>query len=151
MVPTAPSGLPPSQTGKVLLVLNEAAEFHDSFLKNTLLTEPDLLQLIIHDPIRFRQYQYAISADTEGMPLQICVILQDQPSFRFFWREDPAEKITLYQYVRQLFGAKESPTCANYALKRTRNEHETTFPEATLSVQDNFYTDDYLESSPTVE
>ena len=120
-------------------------------LKNALLIGLDLLQNLIHVLIRFRQYQNAVSAGIEGMFLQIGVIPQDQPSFRFLCREDPAEKIAVYQNVRHIFGANDSPTCANYALRRNAADNETTFPEATRSVKDNCYMDDYLESSLTVE
>ena len=54
-------------------------------------------------------------------------------------------------YERQIFGWKDSPTCANYALKRTTTDNSDKFPKATQSVQTNFYMDDYLESSPTAE
>ena len=101
--------------------------------------------------IRFRQHKYAVSADIEGLFLQVGVIPKDQPSLRFLWREDPAAEIAVYQYVRHIFGSKDLPTCANYALKRTGSDNKDTFPEAAKSVHRNFYMDDYLESSPTVE
>ena len=43
------------------------------------------------------------------------------------------------------------PTCANYALKRTATDNQIDYPEAAESVHRNFYMDDYLESSPTIE
>ena len=116
-----------------------------------MLTGPDLLQSLIHILIRFRQHEYAVSADIEGMFLQVGVIPKDQPSLRFLWREDPATEIAVYQYVRHIFGSKDSPTSANYALKRTSSDNQDTFPDAAKSVHRNFYMDDYLESSPTVE
>ena len=131
--------------------LNGAARFQGQSLNNALLTGPDLLQSLIHILIRFRQHKYAVSADIEGMFLQVGVIPEDQPSLRFLWREDPAAEIAVYQYVRHIFGSKDSPTCANYALKRTGSDNQDTFPEAAKSVHRNFYMDDYLESSPTVE
>ena len=85
------------------------------------------------------------------MFLQVGVIPKDQPSFRFQCREDPASEIAAYQYVRHIFGSKDSPTCANYALKRTGSDNQDTFSEAAKSVHRNFYMDDYLESSLTVE
>ena len=38
-------------------------------------------------------------------------------------------KKSVYQYVRQISGSKESPTCA---IKRNATDNETTFPEAGL-------------------
>ena len=100
--------------------------------------------------MRFRQHPFAVSADIEGMFLQVGVIPEDQPSLRFLWREDPATEVTVYQYVRHIFGSKDSPTCANYALRRTASGNRNKFPEAAISVEDNFYMDDFLESQPAV-
>ena len=50
-----------------------------------------------------------------------------------------------------MFGAEDLPTWAKYALKRNSTDNSTTFPEAARSVKNNFYMDDYLESSTTVE
>ena len=135
-----------NKPGKVRRVLNGAAKFQGSSLKNALLTGPDLLQSLIHILIRFRQYSYAVSADIEGMFLPVGVIQADRPSLRFLWREDPAADVAVFQYVRHIFGSKDSPTYANYALRRTAMDNQATFPEAAQSVLSSFYMDDYLES-----
>ena len=141
----------PHKPGKVRRVLNGASKFQGQSLNNALLTGPDLLQSLIHILFRFRQHQHAVSADIEGMFLQVGVIPKDRPSLRFLWREDPTAEVGVFQYVRHIFGSKDSPTCANYALRRTATDNQAMFPEAARSVLNNFYMDDYLESSPTVE
>ena len=141
----------PHKPGKVRRVLNGAAKFHGHSLNNALLTGPDLLQSLIHILFRFRQFPKAVSADIEGMFLQVGVIPKDQPSIRFLWREDPSTEVAVFQYVRHIFGSKDSPTCANYALKRTATDNADKFPKAAQSGQTNFYMDDYLESSPTAD
>ena len=140
----------PHKPGKVRRVLNGAAKFHGVSLNSTLLTGPDLLQTLIHVLMRFRQHPYAVSADIEGMFLQVGVIPEDRPSLRFLWREDPATDVAVYQYVRHIFGSKDSPTCANYALQQTARDNRIQFLEAANTVENNFYMDDYLESSPTI-
>ena len=117
----------PHKPGKVRRVLNVAAKFQGHSLNNSLLTGPDLLQSLIHILIRFRQYPYAVSADIEGMFLQVGVIPEDRPSLRFLWREDPASDVAVFPYVRHIFGSKDSPTCANYALRRTATDNQSTF------------------------
>ena len=141
----------PHKPGKVRGVLNGAAKFHGYTLNNALLTGSDLLQSLLHIVFRFCQYLNAGSAEIEGMFLQVGVILKDQPSLRFLWREDPSTEVAVFQYVRHIFGSKDSPTCANYALKRTTTDNAEDFPTAAQSVQTNFYMADYLESSPTAE
>ena len=101
--------------------------------------------------VRFRQHQYAISADIEEMFLQVGVSEKDQPSLRFLWRETPSEVIKVYEYTRHIFGAKDSPTCANYALNRTGVDNAAKFPEAAPAVKQNFHMYKYLDSRPTLE
>ena len=139
----------PHKPGKVRRVLNGAAKLHGQSLNSALLAGPDLLQSLIHILFRFRQYPFAVSADIEGMFLQVGVIPRDRPSLRFLWREHPAAEVAVFEYVRHIFGSKDSPTCANYALKRTATDNQANFPDAARSVHNNFYMDDYLESSPT--
>ena len=141
----------PNKPGKVRRVLNGAAKFHGTSLNKSLLTGPDLLQNLIHVLLRFRQHKFAVSADIEGMFLQVGVPDCDQPSLRFLWREDPTTNVVVYQYTRHIFGAKDSPTCANYALQRTARDSVIQYPEATKAVLENFYMDDYLDSVESPE
>ena len=140
----------PQKPGKVLRILNGAAKFHGQSLNSALLVGPELLQSLIHILFfRFRQYLFAVSADIEGMFLQVGVIPRDRPSLRFLWRENSAAEVAVFEYVRHIFGSEDSPTCANYALKRTATDNQANFPDAARSVHNSFYMDDYLESSPT--
>ena len=92
-----------------------------------------------------------MSADIEGMFLQVGVIPGDRPLLCFPRREDPASDVAVFEYVRHIFVSKDSPTCAIYALRRTATDNQSTFSEAAQSVLSNFYMDDYLESRPTAE
>ena len=50
-----------------------------------------------------------------------------------------------------LFGAKSSPSCANYCLRRIAEDHMTEFDQETINtVYRNFYMDDCLKSLPSV-
>ena len=118
-------------------------------MNSALLAGPDLLQSPIHILFRFRQFPLAVSADIEGLFLQVGVIPRDRPSLQFLWREYPAAEVAVFEFIRHIFGSKDSPTCANYALKGTVTDNQANFPDAARSVHNNFYMDDYLESSPT--
>ena len=128
----------PNRPGKRRRVMNGSAKFHGTSLNKSLLTDPDLLPNLIHVLLRFRQHQFTVSADIEGMFLQMGVPDCDQPSLRFLWREDPETNVAVYQYTRQIFGAKDLPTCANYALQRTARDNIGQYPETTLAVLENF-------------
>ena len=100
--------------------------------------------------MRFRRHPYAVSADIGGMFIEVGLIPEDRPSLRFLWREDTATDVAAYQNLRHIFGSRKSPTCAIYALHQTARDIRIQFPEAANSVGKQFYMDDYLESSPTV-
>ena len=121
MVPILPSAaFYPHKAGNGRRVLNGAAKFHSSLLKNALLTGPDLLQNLINVLICFCQYKYAVSSDVGGLMLQVGVTDKNNRHLVFLCRKDPAEEIAVYQNERQFLGAKDSSTCASYAFNRTQ-------------------------------
>ena len=130
----------PNTPGKVRRVLNGAAKFHGTSLNKSLFTGPDLPQNLIYILLRFRQHPFAVSADIEGMFLQVGVLPCGQPSLRFLWREDPTSNVVVHQYTRIIVGPKHSPTCANYALQRTASDDAKQYPEAAKAILDNFTT-----------
>ena len=92
-------------------------------LNDKLLPGPDLLQSLIGIIFRFREHQIALSADIEAIFLQVAVPHDDSRCLRFLWREDPEQRIEVYEYTRHVFGAKSSPTCANYALHQVAKDN----------------------------
>ena len=62
------------------------------------------------------------------------------------WRDDPTGEVNVYQYTRHIFGARDSPTCAIFALQQTARDNYAKFPTASSAVLDNFYMDDFLGS-----
>ena len=92
-----------------------------------------------------------MSADVEGMFLQVGVLARDQISLRFFlWREDATSDVVVHQYTHHIFGARDSPTCANFAFRTTATDNMSTYPEAASVVNEKFYIDDYLDSFENV-
>ena len=85
------------------------------------------------------------------MFFQVPVIEKDQQSLRFLWRgpnrDHPSD---VYQMQAMIFGAKWSPTSANYCLKRTAiDKQNTSNEENTSTVLRDFYMDDLLKSLPS--
>ena len=85
------------------------------------------------------------------MFLQVGVLPSDQPSLRFLSRKEPTTNVVVYQNTRHIFGSKDSPTCANYALQRTARDNAKFYPEDAEAVLENFYMDDYLDSVESPE
>ena len=68
---------------------------------------------------------------------------------RFLWRETPKQRIDVYEYTEHVFGAKSSPTCANYALHQVARDNAKNDEALVKTVQRNFYMDDFLKSVKT--
>ena len=132
----------PNKPGKVRPVLNGASKFHGTSLNKSLLAGPDLLQNHVFVLLRFRQNHFAVSADIEGMFLQVGVLSEDQPSLRFLWQEIPTAHLVVHHYIRHIFGARDLPTCANYALQRTAMDIHAMSADAASAVLEKFYMDD---------
>ena len=131
----------PNKPGKVRRALNGASKCHGASLNKSLLVGPDLLQNLIFVLLRIRQHKYAVSADIEGMFLHVGVREEDQPSLRFFSREDPTSSVVVHQYTRHIFGSCDSPT-----LQKTASDNQAEYPEAASVVVQKLYMDDYLDS-----
>jgi hypothetical protein len=104
--------------------------------------------------LRFREKQFAITADIEAMFLQIGVQEQHRDVLRFlFWKEGkPGSEVITYRIKQNLFGGTWSSAAANWALKRTGKEFEKQYSTETLNALDHsFYVDDMLHSCATKE
>ena len=112
-------------------MLNGAAKFHGASLNKSLLTGPDLLQNLFYVLLRFRQHPYAVSADIEGMFLQVGVLPSDQLSLRFLWWEDPTTNVVMYQNTPIYSGLKTRP----HAPTMHYNAMRETMPSFTPKLQ----------------
>ena len=113
----------PHKIEKVRRVCNAAAKHQGVSLNDMLMTRPDLLQKLLAVLFKFRQHKWAMTADIESMFLQVGVDKSDQSLLRFLWRADPQDAIGVFQYTRHNFGAKSSPTCANFALHQCAKDN----------------------------
>ena len=88
------------------------------------------------------------------MFLQVGVPQNDQKCLRFLWGGGELESTSLvevYQYTRHVFGARDSPTCANYALQRTAVDNKADFPNASAVMYRDIYMDDLLHASTSAD
>ena len=140
----------PNKPEKPPRVVNDAAAaFHGISLNSALVTGPDLLNLLVGVLIRFRNGEIAIAGDIEAMFHQVRASLADSDSLRFLWKDDVTseEPPDTYQMLVHIFGAKDSPTVANYAVKRTARDNQEKFSAlAYESALRAFYVDDLLKA-----
>ena len=142
----------PQKQGKIRVVF-DAASLHDRVsLNNQLLQGPDLTNNFLGILLRFRQYPIALVADIEGMFNQVKVPPEDSDALRFLWWEDSdLERPSEFQMTSHIFGATDSPSCANFCLKRAAEDRKGRFSdEAVSAVDKDFYVDDFVNSVRTV-
>ena len=137
----------PTKGDKLRVVFDCACQFEGSSLNGELLQGPDFTNSLTDVLLRFRQEPVAFIADIEGMFLQVKVPESQRDYLRFLWWPDgditrnPME----YRMSVHLFGATSSPSCANFALRRTASDNAGLFDaDVSQTVFDRFYVDDCL-------
>ena len=99
--------------------------------------------------IRFRSSRVAISADVEAYYLQVHVPPDDADSLRFFWTDDINSNDI---YSMQMFGAKDSANCVNFAFQTNARDNYKDFDASTYeTILRSVDMDDCLKSLNSVE
>ena len=143
-----------NKPGKTRIVFDCAAKYRGTSLNDQLLTGPDLTNSVAGVLTRFREEEVALSADIECMFHQIRVAPADQDAFRFLWwpNGDLTQQPVDHRMEVHLFGATSSPSCSNFALRRTAEDNKGEFSEEVVkTVKRNFYVDDCLKSLKSAE
>ena len=112
----------------------------------------DLTNTLVGVLTRFREEPVAFMTDVEAMFYQVRVQPEDCKYLRFLWRPhgDLGKEPEEHQMLAHLFAGASSPSCVNYALKRTAEDNKEDFDAITIAtVKRNFYVDDCLKSVPT--
>ena len=138
-----------NKPGKTRAVFDCAAKYGGTSLNHQLLTGPDLTNSIVGVLMRFREERVALLADIECMSHQVRVPPDDQDEFRFLWwlDGDLNQQRVDHRMEVHLFGATSSPSCCNFALKRTAEDNKGEFSEEVVrTVKRNFYVDDCHKS-----
>ena len=106
----------PHKPKKIRQLCNAAAKYRLAALNHKPVSGPDLLQNLRWVIFRFRELRRALSADIQPMFLQVAVPSDDSRRLKFLWREDPEQRLEVYEYTRHVYWAMSSPIWTNYAL-----------------------------------
>ena len=140
------------QKQKLRVVFDCSARYSGTSLNKQLLQGPDLTSTLTGVLTRFRQDSVALMADIKAMFYQVRVPKCDRDYLRFLWwpQGDIQKPMKEYRMNVHLFGATSSPSCANFALRRTAKEAESRYDkQVTDALYQNFYVDDCLISIAT--
>ena len=136
----------PNKPRKIRLVFDSSADFKGTSLNKNLMSGPDLSNQIVGMIIRFCEEPIFIMGDIESMFHQVLVPKYDHKLLRFLWwaNHDIWGTVEDFEMKVHVFGATSSPSCCNYALKRTAVDNGNKYhPDVTTMLQ-NFYVDNLL-------
>ena len=136
-----------SKPDKIRVVFDCAAAYHGTSLNDKLLQGADLTSSLFGVLTRFRQEPVALMADIESMFHQVNVRLEDCNALRFLWwpQNDLNSEPEEFQMLVHLFGATSSPSCSNFALRKTPDDNSSDFDDiVTDAVKRSFYVDNCL-------
>ena len=142
-----------TRINRIKIVSDCAAKYKSTSLNDNLIRGPDLMNSLIEVLMRFRKERVALVADVEAMLHQVFVKPSHVDALRFLWwpNGEIDQEPVVHRMLVHIFGAKSSPTSANFALKQTAAEFGHLF-ESNMSeiVNKHFYVDDCLVSLPSV-
>ena len=140
--------------GKCRLVFDSSAEYKGKSLNSVLLQGPDRNNHLRGVLWRFRNGPVAVAADIEAMFHSFYLPKEHCDFLRFFWFEDnkPGKKLIQMRARVHIFGNKPSPAIANFGMQYAANhDNSQNYPKGKDFILNNFYVDDGLTSTDTVE
>jgi len=86
-------------------------------LNDKLMIGPNLQRNLIEMMLRFRIYEYVVTADVAQMFRQILVDERDRSLQQILWRESPEEEVKLFELNTVTYGTSSAPYLAIRCLR----------------------------------
>ncbi|XP_011859184.1 PREDICTED: uncharacterized protein LOC105556702 [Vollenhovia emeryi] len=138
-----------SNTTKVRIVFDASAKSTSGVsLNDILLIGPTIQDKLFSHLIRFRTYNYVITADIEKMYRQVLLHEDDRRFQQILWREDG--KVKTYQLNTLTFGVSSSPFLAIRTLQKLAEDEGRAYPNAAKVLKDDLYVDDLLTGGESI-
>ncbi|XP_063914810.1 uncharacterized protein LOC135131161 [Zophobas morio] len=165
LVPTKELGIPKTfylphhpvfkqtQDGPQIRVVFNASikSYNNLSLNDVLMTGPTIQGDLFSLLCRFRTYQYVLSGDITKMYRMILVDEQDTNYQRIFWRISNDEPVQTFMLKTLTYGTTCAPYLAVRCLQQLAAEAQNTYPLASEIINRDFYMDDLLTGSNSVE
>ncbi|XP_050293812.1 uncharacterized protein LOC126734295 [Anthonomus grandis grandis] len=141
-----------SLTTKLRVVFDASCPSSSGVSLNDLqMTGPTIQSDLFTILVRYRQHNYVIAADVEKM-YRMCQINENQSSLqRILWRDNKNDKLDTYELVTVTYGTKSAAFLAIRCLYQLGIECEVEFPEESRAIKEDFYVDDLLTGSDSIE
>jgi len=139
-----------SYTTKVRVVFDASAKSSNGVsLNDVLLVGPPIQDKLYTHLIRFRVYNYVITADIEKMYLQVLLHEDDRRYQRILWRRD--DRIETFQFNTLAFGVSSSPFLATRVIQELADNECYAYPRADKIIKRHLYVDDLISGANTID
>lgn len=101
--------------------------------------------------LRFRFYEYVLTADIEKMYRQVLVHDLDRIYQKILWREGAHSPIKTYALNTVTYGTSSAPFLAVRVLKKLAEDDGTKYPLAAKALERDVYVDNFLTGANTLE
>ena len=118
---------------------------------NPLLLGPDPLNDLVGIILRSREKPIFITADIGDFFMQVGVRKEARKFLQFSWNDDFIKPPKEFDYQRHIFGARDSPAGAIYALQQAARDNAENYPDILETVTIDFYMDDFVKSVGSTE
>lgn len=139
-------------TTKVRVVFDASMKTDSGLsLNDVQYTGPSLQDDIFSILLRFRKYRYVMTGDISKMYRMILINKEQRRYQRIFWRSNSDKDIECYQLNTVTFGTASAPYLAVRCLLQLAYENKEHFKLASEVIERDFYMDDLLTGSDTVQ
>lgn len=142
-----------SATTALRVVFNASAKTSTGYSLNDVMKRgPNLQQDLQALILRWRQYQFAYTADIEKIFRQIMISEDHQQYQKIIWRESPYSPLREYQLTTVTYGTKAVPFLAMRTLKQLAKDEGYKFKSnAGKVLEEDMYMDDLISGSHSLE
>ncbi|XP_050295692.1 uncharacterized protein LOC126735666 [Anthonomus grandis grandis] len=141
-----------SLTTKLRTVFDASAKSSSGLSLNDVLKVGPVVQDDLFSVLtRFRKHNYVMSADIAKMFRCVSVDQGQRDLQRIIWRPDSSDVLKIYRLNTVTYGQACSSFLAVRCLYQVGVESEETFPLAARAIKRDFYCDDFLSGSDTID
>lgn len=143
---------PESQTTKLRVVFNASAKTSSGNSLNDLLSKGGIIQEDLFSILtRFRKHQFAFSTDIKKMFRMIKLNHSQVKLQKILWKESQHSPVKVFELQTVTYGTACAPFIATRVLQQLASLEGKNFPLAADVLRQDFYMDDCLSGSSTLE
>lgn len=140
-----------SSTTRVRVVFDASAKTSSNLsLNDVLMIGPIIQDSLFAILIRFRMHEYVFTSDITKMYRQVNVYEPHRNLQRIVWRSDENKPLKYFQLNTLTYGTAPASFEAIRSLHQTAIENKDVFPEACNIILTDFYVDDLISGSNTI-